>query len=175
MNIPGIQIFNTNPEGSVDQVLLENRKTENQNRESPPTQNKTDDKNSEPLRRLASEKFGEKSDIPNANIFDELKSLRIGLLTGDQNAIRGTLDRFDELLAKVVSSRSKIGSRIQGIQGNITAMERHNVTNAQLSSGIEDADMTQIVSDMAKEETIFKSSLASSKHLIQPTLLDFLR
>ncbi len=175
MNIPGIQIFNTNPEGSVDQVLLENRKTENQNRESPPIQNKTDDKNSEPLRRLASEKFGEKSDIPNANIFDELKSLRIGLLTGDQNAIRGTLDRFDELLAKVVSSRSKIGSRIQGIQGNITAMERHNVTNAQLSSGIEDADMTQIVSDMAKEETIFKSSLASSKHLIQPTLLDFLR
>jgi flagellar hook-associated protein 3 FlgL len=159
MNIPGHQIFNTNPENSMDQKELEQRNNQNQ----------------EPSRRLASVEGDEKPGVPNVNLFEELKSLRVGLLTGDQHAIRGTLDRFDDLLGKVISSRSKIGSRIQGIQGNINTMERHNVTNAQLTSGIEDADMTQIVSDMAKEETVFKSSLASSKHLIQPTLLDFLR
>ena len=159
MNIPGHQIFNTNPEKSMDQKELEQRNNQGQ----------------EPSRRLASVEGDEKPGVPNVNLFDELKSLRVGLLTGDQHAIRGTLDRFDDLLGKVISSRSKIGSRIQGIQGNINTMERHNVTNAQLTSGIEDADMTQIVSDMAKEETVFKSSLASSKHLIQPTLLEFLR
>ena len=165
MNIPGIHVINTNPDSSVDKVLLENKKQE-----------KTVEPQDEPSRRLASEQIGEHNgEFPNVNLFDELKSLRIGLLTGDQNSIRGTLDRFDDLLGKMVSVRSKIGSRIQGIQGNINTLERHNVTNAQLSSNIEDADMTQIVSDMAKEETVFKSSLASSKHLIQPTLLDFLR
>jgi flagellin-like hook-associated protein FlgL len=75
----------------------------------------------------------------------------------------------------VVALRSKLGSRIQSIAGNMSALERHNITNAQLTSNIEDADMTRVVSDLAKEETVFKSSLASSKHLIQPTLLDFLR
>jgi flagellar hook-associated protein 3 FlgL len=167
MNIPGIQVFNTNPDGSVDKVMLEHRKSDQ----------KPDESKHEPLRTLASDRTQEQvqPQVPNVNLFDELKSLRVGLLTGDQNAIRGTLERFDELLAKVVSVRSKIGSRVQGIQGNITTMERHNVTNAQLSSSIEDADLTQVVSDMAREESIFKSSLASSKHLIQPTLLDFLR
>lgn len=171
MNIPGHQVFNTSPENSADQRAIEQQRVVNPNEETKENQKPKP----EPVRRLATEGMDEKSAVPNVNLFDELKSLRIGLLTGDQTAIRGTLERFDDLLGKVVSTRSKIGSRIQGIQGNINTMERHNITNAQLTSGIEDADMTQIVSDMAKEETVFKSSLASSKHLIQPTLLEFLR
>ena len=174
MNIPGHQVFNTSPEISADHEAIETRSLEEQKIFQQKEENK-ELKKPEPVRRLATEGMEEKTSIPNVNLFDELKALRSGLLTGDQSAIRGTLERFDDLLGKVVSTRSKIGSRIQGIQGNINTMERHNVSNAQLSSSIEDADMTQIVSDMAKEETVFKSSLASSKHLIQPTLLEFLR
>jgi len=174
MNVPGHQVFNTSPENSADHEAIETRSLEEQKLQQQKEDIK-EQKKPEPVRRLATEGMEEKSGTPNVNLFEELKALRIGLLTGDQSAIRGTLERFDDLLGKVVSTRAKIGSRIQGIQGNINTMERHNVSNAQLSSSIEDADMTQIVSDMAKEETVFKSSLASSKHLIQPTLLDFLR
>lgn len=156
MNIPGIEAFNTQPEGSND-FRMQNPEKER----------------SEPTRRLASE--SSEPQIQNVNLFQELKALRVGLLTGDITTVRGTLDRFDDMLGKVVAMRSKVGSRIQGIQGSVSAMERHNVTNAQLTSTIEDADMTQVVSDLAREETVFKSSLSSSKHLIQPTLLDFLR
>ena len=53
--------------------------------------------------------------------------------------------------------------------------DRHNLTNAQLSSQLEDADMAQVVSDLAKDEAVFKSALSSSQKLIQPTLLDFLK
>ena len=179
MNVPGHQVFNTSPENSADQMSLNRRNIELQESLPPKEEGKApvEDKKQSAVRRLASEGMDEKTGAaaPNVNIFDELKSLRIGLLTGDQTAIRGTLERFDDLLGKMLSTRSKVGSRVQGIQGNINTMERHNISNAQLTSGIEDADMTQIVSDMAKEETVFKSSLASSKHLIQPTLLDFLR
>lgn len=168
MNIPGHQVFNTNPSSSSDQRELDQRKLQQE-------QNQPQEKKADPIRRLASEGMDDQNSVPNVNFFEEMKSLRIGLLTNDQTTIRGTLERFDELLGKVLAVRSKIGSRVQGIQGNINTMERHNVTNAQLSSVIEDADMTQVVSDLAKEESVFKSSLASSKHLIQPTLLDFLR
>ncbi len=155
MNVPGYQIFNSHPESSHDL------------RQADPE---------EAQRRLASSaEDGSPGQSPNKNIFQELRALRVGLLTGDLETIRGTLDGFDELLSKVIATRGKVGSRIQGIQGNVQAMERHNLTNAQLTSSIEDADMGQVVSDLAKEETVFKSSLAASKHLIQPTLLEFLR
>jgi len=35
--------------------------------------------------------------------------------------------------------------------------------------------MAQVVSDLAKDEAVFKSALSSSQKLIQPTLLDFLK
>jgi flagellar hook-associated protein 3 FlgL len=154
-NVPGHEVFNTNPESSADGRGLKGNPEAGVNR------------------RLSSE--GTESGPQNANLFQQLKALRTGLLTGDIETVRGTLDAFDDLLGKVISTRSKIGARIQSIEGNMTALDRHNITNAQLTSSIEDADMTQVVSDLAKEETVFKSSLASSKHLIQPTLLDFLR
>jgi len=168
MNIPGIEAFNTQPEQSLDYQRLQ-QEEEAQN----------------PGRRLASmdESAANVSAAEgqldpatqNVNLFQELKSLRVGLLTGDLNAVRGTLERFDDLQGKILATRAKVGARVQGVQGTVSALERHNITNAMLTSSIEDADMTKVVSDMAKEETVFKSSLASSKHLIQPTLLDFLR
>ncbi len=171
MNVPGHEVFNTHPETSADAKRM--------NQQRDPEQKKLDPKAPEkepvaPARRLASEE-NTPGQLQNINLFQEIKALRTGLLTGDMETIRGTLETFDDLLGKVVATRSKIGSRMQGIEGNVSALERHNITNAQLTSQIEDADMTQVVSDLAKEETVFKSSLASSKHLIQPTLLDFLR
>ena len=154
-NVPGHEVFNTHPESSADGRGLKVAPEGGVNR------------------RLSSESV--EAGPQNTNLFQQLKALRTGLLTGDLETVRGTLDTFDDLLGKVISTRSKIGARIQSIEGNMTALDRHNITNAQLTSSIEDADMTQVVSDLAKEETVFKSSLASSKHLIQPTLLDFLR
>lgn len=118
---------------------------------------------------------GAAGQLDNVNVFNELQNFRIGLLTGDMEVIRSTLDRFDQLFNNIVSVRSKVGSRIQGIQSTNQSIEHQNVTNSTLSSSLEDADMAQVVSDLSKEETVFRSSLASSKRLLQPTLLDFLR
>ena len=114
-------------------------------------------------------------DLENINLFQELQSFRISLLTGDLEGIRSTLERFDDLHSRLISVRAKVGSRLQGLQSTSAAIERHNITNAELSSSLEDVDMAQAVSDLTKEETVFRSALASSKRLIQPTLLDFLK
>lgn len=154
MNIPGVDAFNTNP--SVARQA--------QQRElGGPTMSG---------RGPASAGAPEQE---NVNLFNELQSLRIGLLSGDQSAIQGTLDRFDALHSKVISVRSMLGSRLQGVTSASQSMERQMVTGAALSSAIEDADMAQVMSDLAREETVFRGALASSQKLIQPTLLDFLK
>ncbi|RYZ84193.1 MAG: hypothetical protein EOP04_18490 [Proteobacteria bacterium] len=111
----------------------------------------------------------------NVNIFEEIKNLRIGLLTGDLDTVRNTLERFDQMHSRVNAMRSKVGSRLNGLQSLTQSLERQNITNAQLSSHLEDADMAQVVSDLAKEETVFRSALQTSGKLMQPKLLDFLR
>lgn len=169
MNIPGHEVFNTNPQLALPKA-------------APPagsSEQKDEAPGAGPQRTLASTDLHTDPAMlpqaPNSNLFQELRALRIGLLTGDMDAIRSTLDSFDGLMTRMIANRAKIGARVQGIQGSITTLEKQSVTNAALTSQIEDADLTQVVSDLAKEESVFKSSLASSKHLIQPTLLDFLR
>jgi len=154
MNIPGLDAFNTNPKGSFDAYQVQSGRTPASaaEREMPKGEN-----------------------LENVNVFDELQNLRIALLTGDLSGIHNTLERFDGIHSKIVATRSKVGSRIQGLQGTMQSLERHNITNAGLTSSIEDADMARVVSDLAKEETVFRSALQSSSKLVQPTLMEFLK
>jgi flagellar hook-associated protein 3 FlgL len=163
MNVPGVEAFNTQPTHSNSPNSPEGSATAGMNR------------------KLASADAADRDTLPdqsgpeNVNVFDEIQDLRIGLLTGDLDTIRNTLDRFDQIHGQLVATRAKIGSRLQGLESTGQAMERHNITNAQLTSALEDADMAKVVSDLAKEETVFRSALASSQKLIQPTLMEFLK
>ena len=159
-NIPGIEAFNTNPKASADAAPGTYGPSATTAGRAPASE----------LSMMA-----DQSGRDNINVFDEIQNLRIALLTGDLDGIRGTLDRLDDMHSKLIAVRAKVGSRLQGLQSTSQAIERHNLTNAQLSSTLEDADMAQVVSDLAKEETVFRSALQSSHKLIQPTLLDFLK
>jgi flagellar hook-associated protein 3 FlgL len=153
VNVPGNQIVNSNP-----------TQPQEQKEKSDPGTVQRSPAGAEP------EMQGE-----NVNLFDELQSLRIGLLTGDLDAIRNTLDRIDNVQGNLIAMRSKVGSRMNGMAGQLQAVERQTITNAQLSSQIEDADMAHVMNEIAKEETILRSALQSSRHLVQPTLMDFIK
>lgn len=159
VNVHGLEAFNTNPREYAETHQLETR----DGRRAPAGQK--------------GQEISESDHVgpENVNVFDELQNLRISLLTGDVGGIRNTLERFDQVHRKLVAIRAKIGSRLQALSNTMQALERHNITNAQLSSALEDADMAQVVSDLAKEETVFRSALSSSQKLVQPTLLDFLK
>jgi flagellar hook-associated protein 3 FlgL len=71
--------------------------------------------------------------------------------------------------------RAQVGARTAGIDTALANMGKKNLFNAELQSNIEDSDIIQVVSDMAREETVLRASLQASNKLIQPTLLDFLK
>lgn len=109
------------------------------------------------------------------NMFDSLEALRVGLMTNDVDQIRATLEPLDRISNRVITTRAQVGARTAGIDSAIANMGKKNVFNAELQSGIEDADVIQVVSDMAREESVLRASLQASNKLIQPTLLEFLR
>jgi flagellar hook-associated protein 3 FlgL len=165
MNIPGHEAFNTNPAVERPRSSPELSPPENGGQANRTLASKND------LGAVGS--MGPQRE--NVNVFEELQNLRIGLLTSDTETIRNTLERFDEIHGRLNSMRAKIGSRVNGLQAMTQSLERQNITNAQLGSHLEDADMAQVVSDLAKEETVFRSALQSSNKLLQPTLMDFLK
>jgi flagellar hook-associated protein 3 FlgL len=166
MNVPGNEIFNTNPKAERRPVQPEGRPSSDQPQGSV---------NQRAPASYSAEGAPVGAQPENVNIFEELQNLRIGLLTGSMDTIRDTLERFDQMHARLNSMRAKIGSRVNGLDNMAQSLERQSITNAQLSSHLEDADMAKVVSDLAKEETVFRSALQSSQKLIQPTLLDFLK
>ena len=101
---------------------------------------------------------------PRESIFHTIEALRVGLMTNDVDQIRATLEPLDKLSTRVITTRSQIGARSAGIESAIANMGKKNVFNAELQSGIEDADVIQVVSDMAKEETDRKSTRLNSSH-----------
>jgi flagellar hook-associated protein 3 FlgL len=160
-NLPGIEIFNSRPESSEDEFRL---------RGSDPRKQEETVRN----RDLASLENPDHGTV-NTNLFEELQNLRIGLLTGNLEGIRDTLERFDGIHANIVANRAKIGSRVQGLETAAESASRQTITNASLTQSLEDADMTQVVSDLAREETVFRSALSGAQKLLQPTLMDFLK
>jgi flagellar hook-associated protein 3 FlgL len=109
------------------------------------------------------------------SLFRTLDALRVGLMTNDVELIRSTLEPLDSIRDRVITARSQVGAKMNGIDSALANMAKKGGFNAELQSNIEDADIIQVVSDMAKEETVLRASLQASNKLIQPTLLDFLR
>lgn len=114
-------------------------------------------------------------EIETINAFHELDALRVGLLTNDTVTIRDTMERLDEIIKNVITVRTKVSSRVAGIDAAVGATQRADLQNAELATQLEDADFAELWSNLAKEETVLRSSLQAAQKLIQPTLLEFLR
>jgi len=109
------------------------------------------------------------------NIFRAIENLRIGLLTNNTEIIQSTLDRLDESIDQNVLYRAKIGSRLNALERAEEFHQKRDIDISELKSMIEDVDMYKALSDLKKNESVLKTSLAASTKLIEPSLLDFLR
>ena len=113
--------------------------------------------------------------VGDGDIFRTIDTLYLALMTNDSEQIQGLLEPLDEIQKRVIGLRAMVSSRVGGINSAGEGMAIRNVYNAEIQSRVEDADLIKVVSDIAKEETTLKASLAASQKLIQPSLLDFLR
>lgn len=113
--------------------------------------------------------------IGDGDIFRTLDALHTALTTNNVQQIQGLLEPLDDIAERIISLRAQVSSRVGGINASESSMGNRAVYDAELMSKTEDADLIQVVSDLAREETVLKASLQASQKLIQPSLLDYLR
>ncbi len=113
--------------------------------------------------------------VADGDMFQVLDVLHSALKTNNVRQIQGVLEPLDDIREHLISARAEISSRVAGVDATVKANATRAVYDSELMSKIEDADLIETVSGLAREETALKASLAASQKLIQPSLLDFLR
>ena len=94
-------------------------------------------------------------------------------LRSDTN-VGARLEGLDERMAIMTGQHSEIGARqVQMERAQSTLLEKTGTLDAQ-RSGIEDADLGQVIIDLKLQEVTYQAALAVTARVLQPTLMDFL-
>lgn len=110
-----------------------------------------------------------------SSIFDELRSLENALLTDNPEVIQGLLEKLDSSMDRVTTLRTEIGALTNTIANAETNIEKTKLLNESYKSKIEDADITELFSDLQKEQAVLKATYKASSNLMNTNLMDFLR
>ncbi len=110
-----------------------------------------------------------------SSIFDELRSLENALLTDNHEVIQGLLEKLDTSMDRVTTLRTEIGALTNAISNAETNIEKTKLLNESYKSKIEDADITELFSDLQKEQAVLKATYKASSNLMNTNLMDFLR
>lgn len=116
----------------------------------------------------------EAEEVP-ATIFDELRALENALLTDNPQIIQGLLERLDDSIDRVVTYRTEIGALTNTISNAETNIEKTKLLNEAHKSKIEDADVTELFTDLQKEQNVLKATYKASSNLMNTSLMDFLK
>lgn len=108
------------------------------------------------------------------SVFDLLDDIVRDLRSTTPVNVGARLTTIDERMAVMVGQHAEIGARqVQIERAQSTLLEKAGTLDAQ-RSGIEDADLGQVILDLKLQEMTYQAALAVTARVLQPTLMDFL-
>ena len=109
------------------------------------------------------------------DIMGTLLVLVDALEKNDQEAIGLQLEGLDGAHRHALAQRSTVGSIAMRLERTDSRLADLELSFSRLLSEVEDADLTQVIADLATHENSYQASLMSAAKIIQPSLMDFLR
>lgn len=109
------------------------------------------------------------------NIFSQLQALTSALENNDPKMVQGLLEKFDNTVSRLVTLRTRIGSITNSVESSKINLGSENIDHAARRSALVDADVTELFSDINKQQAVLKTTYQASQGLMNQTLMDFLR
>ncbi len=109
-----------------------------------------------------------------SDIMGSIMLLAQTLRADDQEGTGLLLQNMDDGMQHLLNVRASVGARDIRLEDTHSRLTDLDLSFTDLLSQTEDADLTQLVTDLATFENNYKSSLMASAKIIQPSLLDFL-
>ena len=118
--------------------------------------------------------FDTPTSVNSGSVFDLLDDIVKDLRSPTPVNVGARLTTIDERMAVMVGQHTGIGARqVQIERAQSTLLEKAGTLDAQ-RSGIEDADLGQVILDLKLQEMTYQAALAVTARVLQPTLMDFL-
>ncbi|MEX1099582.1 MAG: flagellar hook-associated protein FlgL, partial [Bacteriovoracaceae bacterium] len=109
------------------------------------------------------------------NIIHHIQALEDALVTNNPEIIQSLLPVLDKDMDNLIQLRTKIGSTINSIDNASENIEKTNLLNAEYTSKIEDVDVAELFTDLARQQNTLNATYKSSAQLMNKSLMDFMR
>lgn len=111
---------------------------------------------------------------PVGEIFADLKTLYNALSTNNPKIIQGLLEKFDQHMDQAVKLRTKIGSLTSALDNVANHNERDLILQQAQLSKIEDADVTDLFTDIQKNQATLEATYKTGATMLNKNLLNFI-
>jgi flagellar hook-associated protein 3 FlgL len=108
------------------------------------------------------------------DLIETLVSLGQSLYNNDRNAIRQSIGAIDNSFQNILSAEARNGSRLNRIETTLSRNDEQVTETTRLQSEIEDAEMTDTITDFSLAETVYNAALKSAAMVLQPSLADYI-
>ncbi|MCC6544067.1 MAG: flagellar hook-associated protein FlgL [Nitrospirae bacterium] len=117
--------------------------------------------------------FGSSAD--GTDILASLADLKSAMESNDSAAIQGAMTKIDAGMDQVNDARSYIGARLNRLDIAKSHFDKLLNDLAKYKSDTEDADITNIISQLALQQSMLEVSRATAAKVLQQSILDFMR
>lgn len=132
-----------------------------------------------PVNVLGKNVFGvpfDPTDPKKDNVFKVIQDLSAALAAGNAQQISGNIiSRIDGLHDKFLEARSDVGARSNRINLAQSRLQDIGVNLQTLQSKTEDADLSEVITNLKTDENVYQASLSVGSKIISTSLIDFLR
>lgn len=113
--------------------------------------------------------------VATQGIFANLAALRDALNSSDQAGITTAAENIQKDLDRLVLLRGQTGARVQEMESRQSRMDDQNIATKALLSTLEDTDYNDAMTRFQTLQTALQANLQTTAHLLNISLLDFLR
>lgn len=117
----------------------------------------------------------EKGYKTSVNVFSLLDGLTSSLENNDPVYTQSLLEKFDKAINRLVTMRTKVGSVMNSISSSKVENEDSKINASTRRSAIVDADITELFSDIQRQQDVLRTTYKTTQGMMNQKLLDFLR
>jgi len=110
-----------------------------------------------------------------SDMMGSLMVLANALRNDDQEGTGLLLQNLDDGIQNLLNYRATVGARAIRLNTTDNRLADVELSFTSMLSGVEDADMTKLVTELSTHENAYKAALMATSKIIQPSLLDFLQ
>jgi flagellar hook-associated protein 3 FlgL len=109
------------------------------------------------------------------DVIGVLNNLITALNNNDVSGVTSTISGLDSSLNQIQAAQVDVGARENRLQNDASIQTSTKDYLTQAVSAKQDADYTQVLSDLSTQQTVYQATLASSAKISQLSLLDYMQ